>query len=172
MVREVKLYNVIFPIWLLLFFPPVIFITLAGNFIIDSLVVIICFFMFKLTNVHTDLKTFYKKSILKVWLFGFLADIVGAALMFVVAILGDSFGIPHELASAINFNPFSNAAAVCVIAFAMIVSGVLIFILNYGITFKQQIEDKHLRFKVALATAIITIPWSFLLPTKWFYSGF
>lgn len=37
--KQVKLYNVIFPIWLLLIFPPVALIALAGNFIIDSLVI-------------------------------------------------------------------------------------------------------------------------------------
>lgn len=169
--KEVKLYNVNFPIWFLLFFPPVIFITLAGNFIIDSLVIIICFYLFKLADVHNDLKTFYKKSALKVWLFGFLADIIGAAILFVTGILGDSLGIPNKLISGINFDPFSSPAAVCVIAFAMMVSGVLIFLFNYKVTFKQIIEERSLRAKVALTTAIITIPWTFLLPTKWFYHG-
>jgi len=35
--KQIKLNNVIFPIWMLLFIPPVIFIALIGNFIIDSL---------------------------------------------------------------------------------------------------------------------------------------
>ena len=38
--KQIKLYNVIFLIWILLFFPPVIFITLIGNFMIDTLVII------------------------------------------------------------------------------------------------------------------------------------
>ena len=45
--KDDKLYNIIFPVWLFLFFPPVILITLAGNFIIDSLVVIAGYFLFK-----------------------------------------------------------------------------------------------------------------------------
>lgn len=170
--KQTKLYNVIFPIWFLLFFPPVIFITLAGNFIIDSIVILICFYLFRITNLQIDLKTFYKKSILKVWLFGFLADIIGAAILFAVGILGDSFGLPNKLTSGINFDPFSSPTAVCIIVFAMAVSGIFIFLFNYKITFKREIEDKRLRFKVALAIAIITIPWTFLLPTKWFYAGF
>ena len=71
MKRTTKLYNVIFPIWFLLFFPPVILITLVGNYIIDSLVIIACFFVYKLADLEFDLKTLYKKSILKVWLYGF-----------------------------------------------------------------------------------------------------
>jgi len=169
--KEVKLYNVIFPIWFLLFFPPVIFITLAGNFIIDSLVILTCFLIFRLTDVHINLKTFYIKNVLKVWMFGFLADIIGAAILFITGILGDSFGMPNKVVTGINFDPFSNPIAICIIVFAMLMSGVFIFIFNYKITFKEEIEERNLRFKIALATAIITIPWTFLLPTKWFYHG-
>lgn len=77
-----KTYNVIFPIWFLLFFPPVILITLFGNYVIDSIVLIVCFYLFKISNSQINLKTFYKKSILKVWLYGFLADILGALILF------------------------------------------------------------------------------------------
>lgn len=170
--KHIKLYNVIFPIWFLLFFPPVIFITLVGNFIIDSLVLIGCFFVFRLIETQNDLKTFYKQSILKVWLFGFLADIIGAAILFIIGILGDSFGLSYELISAVNYDPFSNFLAVIIIIFAMIVSAVFIFIFNYRFTLKKLIVEKQLRFKIALTIAITTIPWTFLLPTKWLYHGF
>ena len=74
--KQVKLYNVIFPIWLILFFPPVIFITLAGNFIIDSLIIIAAYFLFK---PHEELNwfRFYKSCILKVWVFGLLQILSG-----------------------------------------------------------------------------------------------
>lgn len=169
--KKIKLYNVIFPIWFLLFFPPVTFITLGGNFIIDSLVILICFFVFKLAGTQNSLKTFYKKSILKVWLFGFLADIIGAAILFVTGIFGDSLGLSYKLISAINFDPFSQPAAVIIIIFAMLVSALFIFLFNYRITLKKLIAEKQLRLKVALTIAIVTIPWTFLLPTKWFYHG-
>lgn len=169
--EQIRLYNVIFPIWLILFFPPVIFITLAGNFIIDSLVILACFFVFKLANTQENLKIFYKKSILKVWMYGFLADIIGAAILFVLGILGDYLGLSNEVITGINYDPFSNTAAVIIIIFAMLVSAVFIFIFNYKVTLKEQIEEKKLRLKAALTIAIVTIPWTFLLPTKWFYHG-
>lgn len=167
--KKVKLYNVIFPIWLLLFFPPVVFIALAGNFLIDTLVVIACFYAFKLVVDNNNLKIFYKKSIIKVWLFGFLADFIGAVILFILGILGDSFGIPYELANAINYDPFSNILAVIIILFAMLVSAFFIFLFNYRIIFKELIKDTSTRLKVALTIAIVTMPWTFLLPTKWFY---
>ncbi|RTR29603.1 hypothetical protein EKG37_15020 [Robertmurraya yapensis] len=164
-----KVYNVIFPIWMLLFFPPVIFIALAGNFVIDSLVIIVCFFLFKLTNQGLGLKTFYKKSILKVWLFGFLADIIGAVFLFLVLIVGSGLGLPYEIEAGIAYDPFSSSMAVVIIIISMVITSFFIFLFNYHFTFRSLIVEKALRVKVALTIVIITTPWTFLLPTKWFY---
>lgn len=156
--KEVKLYNIIFPIWLLIFFPPIIFITLAGNFVIDSLVILACVSIFKLAVNSEERKSFYKNSIIKVWLFGFLADIIGAAILFILGILGEYFGLSYELVSAIDFDPFSNPLAVMIIVFAMLVSALFIFLFNYKITFRELIKDNSVRFKVALTIAIVTMP--------------
>ncbi|ACV62769.1 hypothetical protein Dtox_1930 [Desulfofarcimen acetoxidans DSM 771] len=164
-----KLYNIIFPIWILLFFPPLIFITLIGNFIIDSLVMLACFFIYKLSDTHNDLKIFYKNNILKVWMYGFLADIMGTVILFAIGTLGDFLGLPYELISAIYFDPFSHLGGVIIIIFAMLVASYFIYLFNYRIVFQKQILDEQLRFKVSLTIAIVTIPWTFLLPSKWFY---
>lgn len=90
--------------------------------------------------------------------------------MFVISIIGDSLGVAYKLISAINYNPFSHPMAVMIIIFAMLVSTFFIFLFNYTITFKELIIEKQLRLKVALVIAIITTPWTFLLPTQWFYN--
>lgn len=169
MEKSTKLYNLIFPIWFLLFFPPVIFLTLAGNYIIDSLVLVICFSIYKIAGLGLNLKSFYKQSILKVWGYGFLADIIGASILFVLGLLGESLGLSYELTSAICYDPFSKPLAVIIILGATLVSAAFIFLFNYKYSFKNLIEDKTLRFKIALTIAIVTAPWTFLLPTKWFY---
>lgn len=169
--KQIKLNNVIFPVWFLLFMPPVTFITLFGNFIIDSIVVMICFSVFKLSN-HIDLKAFYKKNILKVWIFGFLSDILGAIILLYTGILGNFLNLPSGVITGINFDPFSNIGALLIVILAMLVSAFFIFIFNYNLTFKKSVEDKKLRFKVAITLAIVTMPWTFLIPTKWFYKGF
>ncbi|MFY9139228.1 MAG: hypothetical protein WBJ83_04285 [Thermacetogeniaceae bacterium] len=166
--KDIRLYNVIFPLWFFLFLPPVILITLIGNFVIDSLVVVACFFIFKLADIQKSLTEFYKGSILKVWILGFLADIIGASILFILGIL-NPLELPTDLITGINYDPFSNPAAVAVITIAMLVSAVFIFMFNYRITFSKQIDDKKLRAKVAITVALITMPWTFLLPTKWFY---
>lgn len=166
--KQIKLYNVIFPLWLIMFFPPVILITLAGNFIIDSLVIVLCYYMFKLADIQDSLKNFYKNSIVKVWLFGFLADFMGALILLVSSTMGDYIGLSYEIYSAISYSPFSHPIALIIVIFAMLVSAMFLFLINYRITFKD-IKEKKMRLKVALTIAIITIPWTFLLPTKWFY---
>ncbi len=156
----------------MLFFPSVIFITLFGNFVIDSLVIIAVFTMYKMAVHQIELKSFYKRSIIKVWLFGFAADLIGAIILFVMGITGDSIGLPYEVTSAVNFDPFSHPAGLAIVIFAMLISGLFIFIFNYYFTFVRLIEDKRLRFKAALTIAVITIPWTFLLPTRWLYNSF
>ena len=56
-----RLYNVIFPVWMLILFPAAWFVVLPSNFIIDSLVLIIAMYAIKLC----EKKAFYIKQILK-----------------------------------------------------------------------------------------------------------
>ena len=79
MKKEIRLYNIFFPIWLILLFYPLCWlVVLPVNFGVDLLVIVLT-----LRALHADnIKIKAKKSILKVWLFGFLADIIGGVLLF------------------------------------------------------------------------------------------
>ena len=162
--NDVKAYNVIFPIWMFLFFPPVVFIALFGNFIIDSLVLIGCYYWFKCSP---SLTAFYKKHIFVVWIFGFLADIIGAAILLSIYVSETFIGLPYELVMAISYNPFLDPWAFVIILLAILVSGLFIFLFNYHFTFKKTIEDKRKRAKVSLTIAVLTLPWTFLIPMDW-----
>ena len=74
--KPLKLYNVIFPFWLILFWPspPVILLTLLGNLAIDCLVVFLALLALK----HPARGSVLKRCWWKVWLFGFLSDVIGA----------------------------------------------------------------------------------------------
>ena len=48
--NDVKLYNVLFPFWMILMFPALWFIVLPGNFMIDSLVFIVSMTVLKISN--------------------------------------------------------------------------------------------------------------------------
>lgn len=105
-------------------------------------------------------------------MFGFAADLAGAFILFGIMILGDYLVLPNELIGAINYDPFSHPVALLLIMVAILVSGICLFLLNYKVIFRTLIAEKGLRFKVALTIALVTMPWTFLLPTKWFYRGF
>ncbi len=165
--KDGKLYNIIFPIWLFLFFPPIILFTLAGNFLIDSIVVIGSYYLFKAGEGLSWLE-FYKKSILKVWLFGFLADFIGAGLLFVCISLQDLIGLSDAVIQGISFDPFSNVLALILVLVAMTISSLCILFFNHRFTFNKLIKDELIRWQVAILIAITTLPWTFLLPTKWF----
>jgi hypothetical protein len=166
--KDGKLYNMIFPIWLFMFFPPIIIITLAGNFLIDSLVLVAGFFLFKAGEGLTGFLDFYKKTILKVWVFGLLADIIGAALLFACVILQDLIGLSDAVIQGINLDPFSNVLALILVLVAMTISSLCILFFNHRFTFGKLIKDELVRWQMSIFIAIVTIPWTFLLPTKWF----
>ena len=166
--RHIKLYNIIFPIWIMLFFPPVILLTLAGNFILDSVIVVACYFLF---NPHDELNwlAFYKKSILKVWVFGLMVDIIGAVILILCIGLQDLIGLSNEVIQGISYDPFSSLLAIILIIASMLISAFFIILFNYNYTFHNLIKDELTRWKVVAFIALITLPWTFLLPTKWFF---
>ena len=148
MKKEVKLYNVLFPFWMLLLFPQMWLIVLPGNFIIDSLVLLVSMAVLKIA----DKKQWYKKHILKIFLFGLLADIIGSAYMLLMMIGFELGRMGDELHLTIP---------------ALASSAVLIFVFNYLLTFRK--ADKVLRLKFALTFAIVTAPYTFLIPSSWLY---
>jgi hypothetical protein len=131
-----------------MFVPLAWLIVLPANFIIDSLVIL-------LTMKHLGIKfkkTMYKRTILKVWSFGFLADIIGAAFLFLTMFVFELGSRGDELYLTIP---------------ATLIAGILIFILNYKISFKDY--DKSVRFKMALNLALLTAPYTFMIPLSWIY---
>lgn len=148
MKKEIKLYNVLFPVWMLLMFPGAWLIVLPGNFIIDSLVLFLGMYFLKIS----DKKDLYKKSMVKIFAIGIFSDIIGSAYMFLMVIL--------ELCTM--------ADEWYVTVPGVIISAVLIFVLNYFITFKNL--DKKKRVMLSLLFAVITAPYTFLIPSRWLYN--
>ena len=148
MKKEIRLYNVLFPLWMLLLFPQMWLIVLPGNFLIDSLVFLISMKVLGIQNKKAQ----YKKNILKIFCIGLLSDMAGAAFLLVM-MMGFELGrMGDELYLTIP---------------AMLISAVLIFVLNYFVTFKSY--EKKARWKLSLTFAIVTAPYTFLIPSGWLY---
>lgn len=168
--RNNKLYNIIFPIWAFWIFPPLIIIALIGNYFIDSIVICLCYHIFKVGKItgRSGLD-FYKKSIIKVWLLGFLADFLGVIPLLLVFVF-DIFSVPDEITRAVMYTSlYNNSWAFISVIACMILTSILIYLLNYYIGLKKIVENRVARIKVSLTIAVITCPWVYLMPTNWFY---
>lgn len=146
--KDVRLYNVLFPFWMLMLFPTVWLIVLPGNFLIDSLVLLIAL---RCLGID-EKKLWYKRHILKIFTFGMLSDLVGAAYMLLLMMRFDVGNMGDELYLTLP---------------AILLAAALIFLGNYYITFRK--VEKPLRLKLALTFAIVTAPYTFLVPSSWLY---
>ena len=145
--KPVRLYNVLFPLWFLMIFPVTWLVVLPGNFLIDSLVLIISLRVLKVA----ERKSWYKRHILPVFGFGLLADAIGAAFLFLMMVL-EVYNFDNELWLAIP---------------AMLLAAGLIFVFNYFVTFRKAAQP--IRLRLALTFAIVTAPYTFLVPSGWLY---
>ncbi len=145
--KEFKLYNVIFPFWMLMLFPWMWLAIFPANFLIDSAVLLVSLWILKLENK----KQFYKKHIFKIFAFGMLADIIGALIMF-VELFTEIFDHGDELFLTVP---------------ALFLAAALIFVFDYFISFRKC--EKSVRLKLSLIFAIVTAPYTYLIPTSWMY---
>ena len=164
--NNIKLYNVIFPVWLLYFFPVTWFFVIPTNFVVDSLVLLLGMHILKIENK----KDMYKKTIFWVFLFGFLSDFVGSFLLLTSQFMGNDGVLYEYLTYPLALNPFDNIYSLLFTFLAVILSGISIYIFNRFISFKK-INDKRTKRIISLLLAVLTAPYLFLLPTSSFYGG-
>ena len=145
MKKDVKLYNLILPTYVILYFSPgTAVITMLGNFIIDSIVLLIAS---KLIYKEIAGK-FYIKTIWKVWLSGYASDIIGVIYLLLI-----STSIRNASSDIWSFlTKFS----------AVILAGFFIFVFNYYISFSKAEMTKSQKFKTSLAYAVFTAPYTIL----------
>lgn len=159
--KTYRLYNVLFPLWMLIIFPSVWLVVVPANFIIDSAVLLIAAHFF----CRGMEKEIWKKSIVKVFLFGFLSDFVGSAFLLGGTMIGGYSGIAfiEDLFIDTQNGPGS-IGGFFILLFAVALAGICIYFFDYKIAFKKlEIEDAEKK-KLALALAIATAPYTFFIP--------
>ena len=146
-----KLYNILFPIWLFWIFPTYVWmIILPINFLLDSLVVL---WMAKRNHVELSV---WKKSILNIWIIGFVSDIVGALLILLLMIGIDFLNFPWD---TMHF-PGTTLMSIP----GVILAGILIYHLNRKMSFMNCNIDENTVKKISMALAIFTAPYAMLIP--------
>ena len=154
--QSVRLYNVMFPVWFLFLFPMLWIWILPANFLIDSLVLILAMTVFHYENRMQV----WKKSILKVWIIGFLSDIAGALLVFGIYLLLETY---TDL--ALYCFPMEQL----IILPGLAAAGVLIYFLNRRFSFRKTELTGGQIHRLSLVMAIVTAPYTMLIPLSWIY---
>lgn len=171
--KQTKLYNVIFPIWILWLFPVTWIVVLPANFLIDLAVVVITL---KVLSVE-HIKEIAKKVIFKVWIFGFVSDFIGTVAMFSVNFMDMAIG-NHSvlgewwykyLTNAVTYRPFENIYSILWVSACVVITGYFIYLFNYKVSFKKVDLDEEVKKKLALSLAVFTAPYLFYLPTSLFF---
>ena len=154
MKRDIKLYNLIFPMWGIYFyaivFPYFYVLLLPANFIVDTVMLLILFFVFKVP----EKKELYWDGIWKTWGFGFLADFAAAGVL-----VGISGAMPFNI-----YAPISSVGAFLFATFGVVLAGVLIYFFHIKFVWKGIALEEGKKKKIALGMAILTAPYLMYLP--------
>ena len=170
--EPVKLFNIMLPIWLILFWPTLLWLVLIpANYFLDRIVL-----KWSLGDLP-DKGSFCRRHTWKICLAGFLSDFVGVLILFGVfmASVGfddsTSFGaLLEDLAYGVGFNPFSHIGSFLIVVLAIVVAGLLIFLLDRKILKKAGLSAEQAK-KSALRLALITAPYLYFIPSSFLYDN-
>ena len=163
-----KVYNILLPIWLIIFFPSWLWLILIpANYLIDRIVL-----KWSLGELP-DKGLFCRKNTWKVCLAGFLGDFAGAIVLFFVSQLlsglgGKRFSFLQMAGEGVMFDPFTNVLAVLIIIAAIALSAVCIYNLDKRILGKTELDHEQVK-QAAFRLALFTAPYLYLIPSRWFY---
>ena len=168
--KTVKLYNVLLPIWLLIFVPSFLWLVLIPlNYLIDRIVL-------KWSLKDMDEKgAFCRKHNWKICIAGFVNDFIGVLFLFgtYIALSDIDQGSPVRKAIGnvvygLGFDPFSNVLALVIIVLAIAIAGACIYFVDKRILAKAGLDTAQAK-NSALKLALITAPYLFLIPSSILY---
>lgn len=149
--NEIKLYNLVFPVFFIsLINSLVISGLILVNFIIDSIVLLICL---KILYNKVDFKT-YSKTIFSVVFFGFIGDIIASLYLILITCINSDYMRLH-------------IPAMLFIISSVILSAVIIFWLNYFFSFRKTDFTKKQKLFVSFTIAVSIAPYTFFIPIQY-----
>ena len=170
MKRQTRIYNVIFPIWILILFPQILVFVIPANLAVDCAVLWFTLLALK----HAQKGAVVKKLWWKFWLLGFAADVIGVAWMFLGWLSIDAIdrtGAAGDwvlpATQGLMMNPFRHPASFLWTLAGVALAGVCIYCFDKRAMRSCELLDGRQRHVVALTMAISTAPWLFFLPTHW-----
>ena len=155
--KEVKLYNILLPIWILIFWPSWLWLILIpANYLIDRLVL-----RWSLGEMP-DKGAFCRKHTWK-------------SILFAVYMIASEVGNGSPMAALVDkieqgiaFDPFSSIAAFLIVAVSVAVAGLAIFFFDRRILINVGLDAEQAR-RSALRLAVITAPYLYFFPSRLLY---
>ena len=162
--RTTKLYNILFPIWLLIWFPLFWIVLIPANYAIDY------FVLYCSLKGNAEKKTLCRKNTWKICLVGFFADCLGSGFLFLIMLLtgSDTPNWVQQIGPALNMNPFETFMSFLVTTLAVVFSAAMIYFLDRIVLQRAGMSEKQVR-KSAFFLAAFTAPYLFLIPSKILY---
>ncbi len=167
--NEIRLYNLIFPLWLIIWWPSLLWLLIIPlNYGLDFLVTYLC------TKDVPEHGKFCRKYVWKICLAGFLADLAGVALMLIITLGGSAAGADRiawldDITGAVMMNPFTHPVSLIIVLLIIALCAFLIFVLDRKILMKTGLTAEKARY-IALRLAIFTAPYVFLFPSSLLYT--
>ena len=168
---KATLYNILLPLWILVFWPSWLWLILIpANYLIDRVVL-----RWSLGDMP-EKGSFCRRHTWKICIAGFAADGIGALLLFAVFMFSavveeTSVGeIFQDIAYGVGFNPFSDILAFLIVAAAVLVAMLVIYLLDRWILKRAGLDMEQVK-KSAIRLAVITAPYLFFFPSAVLYSS-
>ncbi|WP_332238180.1 hypothetical protein [Sporolactobacillus sp. KGMB 08714] len=154
-IRRLILPNIIFPVFMFYFSPPLLGLAAAASLIIDAAVmfVILLFFHIKIKN--------RLGLLMALWGIGMAADIFAALLL----MLSGKNGSLLSLNLIDFYYIYTSPLSVALFCLAILISAVLTYRLDL-VLLKKRMSTKQAK-RMALLFAVFTAPYAFLIPTSW-----
>lgn len=156
--KKQKIFNIVFPIWMFMLIPENWIIILPLSYIWITIILLIALCISKVDNKNE----IYKNSIIKVWLFGFLASLIGATLMSIPTF----FNTKIEALNNIGSNPYRNPISLLYLLLVIVITTCIIYLFNKKCSFSSTAIDHVRKNKIAKIITICTLPYLFLIPTE------
>jgi len=149
---------VVLPLWMTMHMTPWLVVTLIGNFLLDTVVLLVVLKAFQVP-MKKDVKI---RTVLMAWVFGFICDFVIVIIILILANSIPEFDI---------YDPYSHLSGIIVMIMMIIISMVLTFYMIRYLMNRVAVKANH-AIQISIVMALCTVPYYILIPINITFDSF